>query len=520
MAITFLQQQSTRVNSATSVTVTISAGAGTFLVVGVMPSGGSASVPISSVTDSNGSNTWHYPTTYPSTNPPANNDGGGDGLAICWCSLTSSVTSVTVNVPSSCAALTAIVSQFSGVSATSSFVSGADQTGSSTPTLSITAGNLAVGSADTSNATAITGMTTILVTRGNLVGYVVPGSTSNQSMSWTPSQTGATGIAQFLAAATVVTGTASFTEAESFTANAGIGATASFIENEMFTAVSGANPHINFSAVYPDQNDPNGIPLIHGLTSYKYNSTTITTYDHWSSTQDGSFNSGPYNTASDTNLYRGAAGVWYTDGSLNVNKNLEVGGEGGLGDNGSGEIQLANAGTVPTTNPTAGVDIYAASGTSTPVKFRDPSGNVRSMADGFARLTSNSGNVTGTAQTTITGLVLAIEASAVYTMESFVIIKSTASTAQTATYSWTGPTGATMQWGDTNTTSDYVATIGGIGGNGDVNLDGVNHLLILKGLLIVSTTAGNLQFTAGCSGASGATYNVLAGSHVRLTRVA
>jgi hypothetical protein len=363
-------------------------------------------------------------------------------------------------------------------------------------------------------------MTTILVTRGNLVGYVIPGGTGNQSMGWTPSQNGATGIAQFLAAATVVNGTASFIETETFTANAGLGATASFLESEMFSAVSGTNPHINFSAVYPDQNDPNGIPLIHGLTSYKYNSTTVTTYDHWSSTQDGSFTSGPYNTASDTNLYRGSAGVWYTDGAMDVKTNLEVGGQGGLGDNGVGEIQLADASTVPTSNPTAGVDLYSQSATSSPIKIRDVNGHVRAVVDAVTVLASNAGPFTTVAQVAATGMAVTVEASATYLMEAVYFINSTVSTAQTATYSWTGPTGATMRWGDTNTTSDYVGTIGGVGGNGDVNLNIAVHCLVLKGTLVTSSTAGTLTPTFGVTATTASpSYTILATSYVRLTRV-
>lgn len=45
-----------------------------------------------------------------------------------------------------------------------------------------------------------------------------------------------------------------------------------------------------------------------------------------------------------------------------VSKNLEVGSTTVLGDNGVGEIQLANATTVPTTNPTGGAVAYARNG--------------------------------------------------------------------------------------------------------------------------------------------------------------
>lgn len=61
-------------------------------------------------------------------------------------------------------------------------------------------------------------------------------------------------------------------------------------------------------------------------------------------------------SARDTNTGRAAAGVFYTD------KNMLIGSATALGDNGVGEIQLANATTVPTTNPTAGAVLYATGG--------------------------------------------------------------------------------------------------------------------------------------------------------------
>ena len=71
---------------------------------------------------------------------------------------------------------------------------------------------------------------------------------------------------------------------------------------------------------------------------------------------DGSMQWGPGNAARDVNMGRAASGIWYTD------KNALVGSATSLGDNGVGEIQLANATTVPTTNPTAGAVLYATGG--------------------------------------------------------------------------------------------------------------------------------------------------------------
>lgn len=60
--------------------------------------------------------------------------------------------------------------------------------------------------------------------------------------------------------------------------------------------------------------------------------------------------------------------------------NLVAGSLSSLGDNGIGEIQLANAATVPTTNPTGGSLIYATGGG---VFNRDPNGHVQPMIPGI-----------------------------------------------------------------------------------------------------------------------------------------
>lgn len=186
-----------------------------------------------------------------------------------------------------------------------------------------------------------------------------------------------------------------------------------------------------------------------------------------------------------------------------------VGATAPLGDNGVGELQLADASTVPTTNPTAGIDIYSQSGTATPLKVRDTAGNVRSAIDGFFQLAS-SPTFTLAAQTA-TPVTLAIEASATYLMEAAIIIQnSTGST----TPSWAGPTGATMQWCDTGTSLDYSSTLGAT--NNSYVSNAGTRMAFFKGLLVVSTTAGSLTLTLGVSAG---TTTLSAGSFLRLTRV-
>ena len=127
---------------------------------------------------------------------------------------------------------------------------------------------------------------------------------------------------------------------------------------------------------------------------------------------DGKLNWGPGNGAQDADLYRYAANALATDGAFKlasnnallfgaagdtsiaraaagqlqvtlpgtphgvlygVDGNVLIGGTTALGDNGVGELQLTNATTVPTTNPTGGVSLYANGGAP---YMRDPNGAV------------------------------------------------------------------------------------------------------------------------------------------------
>jgi hypothetical protein len=82
-------------------------------------------------------------------------------------------------------------------------------------------------------------------------------------------------------------------------------------------------------------------------------------------------------TMSRGNLGGGAAGdqINAFGGSFSVN--LLVGAAAALGDNGAGEIQIANATTVPTTNPTGGGVLYVQGGS---LKYRGSSGTVTTIA--------------------------------------------------------------------------------------------------------------------------------------------
>jgi hypothetical protein len=215
------------------------------------------------------------------------------------------------------------------------------------------------------------------------------------------------------------------------------------------------------------------------------------------------FNAWPNSGTTDLNK------VYLVGGNFGVSSNLLVGSTTPLGDNGAGEFQLADATTVPTTSPTAGSTVYSESSTAHPLKLRDTSGNVRSLVDGFFQL-ATSPTFTSATQTA-TPVTLTVAASATYVMEAALIFSNTTGS---TTPSWTGPTGATMQWNDTGASLDYSSTIGAT--NNSYASNAGTRMAFFKGLLVTSTTAGSLTLTLGVSAG---TTTLSAGSYLRLTRV-
>lgn len=192
-------------------------------------------------------------------------------------------------------------------------------------------------------------------------------------------------------------------------------------------------------------------------------------------------------TALDTAAGRAAAGVLYTD------KNLLIGAAAALGDNGVGEIQLANAATPPTTNPTGGASIYAASGTAVPVKMRDVAGNVRGLVPAFAISGADQPSV-GTAQTASNSLIVAVEANATYIMRAYLYW--TVTNSATVTTSWsTTATSSAMVWNDTTTGGDVVTTLTGVSPSWPTG----TKMIQLYGTLVTAGTPGNLTFTFASS---------------------
>jgi hypothetical protein len=97
-------------------------------------------------------------------------------------------------------------------------------------------------------------------------------------------------------------------------------------------------------------------PAASGNTILSSNVNGVDSFDRMRFTGDGTIAIGSGSAARDTFTGRAAANTWYTQ------NNLLVGSNTALGDNGNGEIQVHNATTVPTTNPTNGALMYATGG--------------------------------------------------------------------------------------------------------------------------------------------------------------
>jgi hypothetical protein len=106
-------------------------------------------------------------------------------------------------------------------------------------------------------------------------------------------------------------------------------------------------------------------------------------------TASGKISWGSGAAAVDTDLYRVTAGKLGTDTALAVGTSLVVGTTGSLGDNGVGKVDLANAATVPTTDPTGGGILYANQGVPS---WRDTAGLLLGMVRAYSA--RSSGNLT------------------------------------------------------------------------------------------------------------------------------
>lgn len=197
-------------------------------------------------------------------------------------------------------------------------------------------------------------------------------------------------------------------------------------------------------------------------------------------------------------------------GVPSFSQSLRIGSASGLGDNGVGEIQLADVTTVPTTNPSGGSVIYSQSAASVPVRMRDVNGNVRGLLPARALSAAAETNNTTTQQPSAS-LTIPVEAGATYQMFAFLVIQSPSGVS--FVHSFTGPAGATMVWGDN--TATYVASITG---TDTWSGSGANKAVSLHGTLITAATAGNLTVTFA-SATAGQTATLQPNSWLRLDRV-
>jgi len=179
-------------------------------------------------------------------------------------------------------------------------------------------------------------------------------------------------------------------------------------------------------------------------------SVTGDTVGRYAMLADGSMTWGPGgSTARDTNLYRAAASLLQTDQtfvsgqSIRATSNLVVGASTVLGDNGVGELQLTNATTAPTTNPTGGVAVYSQAGV---VKTRNPQGSVAVQSGVVAVQTTTTTVTTTGLQTLQTYTVPANDPAvgAVYEMTGYGVYTSNATATTNLFNVYWGGTGGTV----------------------------------------------------------------------------
>lgn len=199
-----------------------------------------------------------------------------------------------------------------------------------------------------------------------------------------------------------------------------------------------------------------------------------------------------------------------------VSGNLTVGSSGTLGDNGVGELQLADVTAAPTTNPSAGSVVYSASGTAVPVRMRDTSGNVRGLLPAVAIATANQSITSTTTQTASTYLTLAVEANATYLMWGWIVFNGPAS--NSIAFAFTAPSGATMTWssgGQNNGVSLAPTAAPTWGTSGTGSPSAVDFF----GLLATSATTGALTLTFAQGTSSSTATTLMSNSVLRLERV-
>lgn len=243
---------------------------------------------------------------------------------------------------------------------------------------------------------------------------------------------------------------------------------------------------------------------------------------------DGSMTFGPGgSTATDTNLYRAAAGRLKTDTAFHVGTNLLVN-TTSVGA-GVGVVGIANATTVPTSTPTSGGVLYSSAGLP---RWKGSDGADYDLARGQmpVAIVRKTADETVTSSITVQDddqLVVAVAANSVYTVESFLIYDG--DTTGDFRLTFTGPSGAAMDWTPNGASGSQSA------GTGSIKLErqplgvestlgasgaGAKAVAMPRGLLSTGGTAGNLTLRWAQAVSSATATTVFANSWLRLTKIA
>ncbi|MEU8469609.1 hypothetical protein AB0F30_17075 [Streptomyces sp. NPDC029006] len=242
---------------------------------------------------------------------------------------------------------------------------------------------------------------------------------------------------------------------------------------------------------------------------------------------DGSLSWGTGAAALDTTLYRAAAGRLKTDGALHAVTNLLVNTTSTGG--GVGVLGVADATTDPTSTPTGGGVLHSKSGLPW---WKASDGVDYDLARGQYPLTVARKTVDETVTSSVTvqdddQLTLAVAANSVYMLEAFLIYDG--DTAGDLRITFTGPTGATMDWTPNGASTAQAS------GTGSIKLErqplgqestlgasgaGAKAVAMPRGVLVTGSTAGSLTLRWAQATASATATTVFANSLIRLTKIA
>jgi hypothetical protein len=229
----------------------------------------------------------------------------------------------------------------------------------------------------------------------------------------------------------------------------------------------------------------------------------------------------------DTNLYRSNVAVLKTDGALQATTALRLN-TTSLG-GGIGVLGMADATTPPAGTPTGGGVMYSSSGLP---RWKGSDGTDYDLAHGQQPITV----VRKTADETVTSsitvqdddqLVVSVAANGIYLMDAFLLYDG--DTAGDLRVTFTGPTGALMDWTVNGASASQT------GGTGSIKLArqplgvedtvgasgaGVKAVALPRGLLTVGSTAGSLTLRWAQATSSATATTLFANSWLRVTKIA